>query len=188
MYPSPIPDADRDRIIAQLQRSHASGHLDQDNVNRRIEVALATRDAAELHGLVADLPDLSASSWAPDARQQLVGYSKPVVPTASPRIGPPNTAQFLRGAGPMLAGIVGAMLALMIVGRVMFAPQGASMWGIFLIFVVVGPWMRYTRSRPHRQRPAPPPASPPRIADRYDSENGRGSQWYQPPADDAHRP
>ena len=49
MSQMPIDDAERDRVIAALQRSHASGYLNDAGLKQRVEVALASvysREAA----------------------------------------------------------------------------------------------------------------------------------------------
>ncbi|HEX5831706.1 MAG TPA: DUF1707 domain-containing protein [Gemmatimonadaceae bacterium] len=71
MSERPLPsrgDADpqlvalRERVIAQLGNGYARDRLDTVELERRLELAVRSRDAAELSALVADLP---ASQGAP---------------------------------------------------------------------------------------------------------------------------
>ena len=49
-------DADRDRTVERLRDAVAEGRLTPDDLERRVETALAARTYAELEGVVADLP------------------------------------------------------------------------------------------------------------------------------------
>lgn len=183
----PIDDADRDRVIASLQRSHASGYLDQAGLNRRIEVALRTDDRRELDELVADLPDLAGRTWAPSAGQQLAPYegtepaARPYQPTAQPA-----WQQFLRNSGPTLAiGVVVALLLLIVLSQ----SSGSLFWLFWIFIIFIRPAMKTHQQRhPPTTRHYRPqqPQQPPRVEDRYTSEgreddDNNGGQWNQPP-------
>jgi hypothetical protein len=49
-------DTDRDRTVERLRDAAAEGRLTPDDLERRLETALAARTYAELEGVVADLP------------------------------------------------------------------------------------------------------------------------------------
>ncbi len=49
-------DADRDRVVDMLRDHAAAGRLSADELEERIEVALAARTAGELDALLTDLP------------------------------------------------------------------------------------------------------------------------------------
>lgn len=180
----PIADADRDRVIAGLQRGHASGYLDQTTLNRRMEVALATDDPDELHALVTDLPDLAGQTWSPTAGQRLSPFEtmppsmgQPYQPTAEPA-----WRQFLRNAGS--SWIIGLVVALIMV--IALSQANASWFWLFWIFIIfVRPAMRTRQQRSHPpQHPYRPNQPPPPIADRYRSEGNTddSGQWNQPPS------
>lgn len=193
----PIEDADRDRVIAALQRGHVAGYLDQSTLNRRVEVALSTKDTAELDELLADLPGLTGRAgfseqlWTPGTNQQLSA----VPPAPAPVPYQPNTEpawlQFLRNSWPWLVGAVPIVLFIWI----FLAPGGGQWWLWFWIFFIfIRPALRTHRQR---QRPAaqpyppsqpgppgppdhPKPQAPPQ--DSFNPDDGTGGQWNQPPA------
>ncbi|MBO0837935.1 MAG: DUF1707 domain-containing protein [Actinobacteria bacterium] len=49
-------DDERDQVVALLQRGFADGRLTQDELEERVEVALAARTTEQLDALTADLP------------------------------------------------------------------------------------------------------------------------------------
>lgn len=180
----PIADADRDGVIAGLQRGHASGYLDQTTLNHRMEVALATDDPAELHNLVADLPDLAGQTWSPTGGQRLSPFetmppsmAQPYQPTAEPA-----WRQFLRGAGS--SWIIGLVVALIMV--IALSQANVSWFWLFWIFIIfIRPGMRTWQRRSYPPRHLyQPNQSPPPIADRYRSEGNAddSGQWNQPPS------
>lgn len=184
----PIQDADRDRVIAALQRGHVAGYLDQVTLNRRVEAALTTTDAVELNDLLADLPDLSGLSWSPAPHQQLAPYT-PLPPWAPQQPGAePVWRQYLRDSWPWLAGGLAVFVAMM----VMSAMNGPSFWWFFWIFFIfIRPAIRRARRqqrpaqpgeayRPNAQPPPAPGFSPP-PRDSYNPDDGSGGQWNQPP-------
>lgn len=179
----PIADADRDRVIAGLQRGHASGYLDQTTLNRRIEVALATDDPAELYDLVADLPDLAGRTWSPTAGQQLSPYETTPPNVAQPYqpIAEPAWRQFLRNSGSSWA--IGLVLALMLV-VVLSSTNASWFWLIWVFLIFIRPAMRtWQRCSDSPQHPHQPNQSPPPIRDQYRSEDSDDdpSHWNQPP-------
>ena len=60
-------DTDRDRTVERLRDAAAEGRLTPDDLERRLESALAARTYAELESLVADLPQ--RESPRPAARE-----------------------------------------------------------------------------------------------------------------------
>jgi hypothetical protein len=50
-------DADRERTVERLRRAAAEGRLEAEELEERIEAALASRTEAELAPLTADLPE-----------------------------------------------------------------------------------------------------------------------------------
>lgn len=66
-------DTDRDRTVERLRDAAAEGRLTPDDLERRLETALAARTYAELEGVVADLPQPDAARGAVRERSQLGG-------------------------------------------------------------------------------------------------------------------
>ncbi len=61
-------DADRDRVLDVLREAAAEGRLTPDEVDERMEAALAARTLGELAALTADLPaGLPEPDWRPAA-------------------------------------------------------------------------------------------------------------------------
>lgn len=194
MYRQPINDAERDRVIAQLQRSRASGHLDQNTLNRRVEIALATQDPDELTDLLADLPDLAGATWTPSDHQQLAPYQarQPQPQYYQQAAQEPAWQQFMRNAAPWLVGAVPIILFIII----FFAPNGFAWWWFIWAFIIfLRPAMR-TQQQRHRYQQfmsnrdtQPPPQQPQQPADRHRSEDpddqDSGSKWQQPPGNPA---
>lgn len=175
-----IPDAERDAVVARLQRAHRAGQLDQQMLNERVEVALATEDATELSGLLADLPDLDARSWTPSAHQQMAPYAS-APPAPYQASGQRNWNEWLRQNWAMASGLLFAALLLLAVifNRV---PSGSVIW----IFIFVAIWSGNARKRGKTQQPffgspSPQPPPPQRPSDSYRSDDG--GQWNQPPTD-----
>jgi hypothetical protein len=51
-----VADADRDRAVDRLRRAAAEGRLEPDELEERVEAALASRTETELTALTSDLP------------------------------------------------------------------------------------------------------------------------------------
>ena len=51
-----VGDADRQRVVAELQRHYVDGRLTSDELSDRVDQALAARTEADLAPLLADLP------------------------------------------------------------------------------------------------------------------------------------
>jgi len=51
-------DAERERVVAALQRHFADGRLTSDEFSERLERVLSARTLGELYELTADLPEL----------------------------------------------------------------------------------------------------------------------------------
>jgi hypothetical protein len=66
-------DTDRDRTVERLRDAAAEGRLTPDDLERRLETALAARTYAELEGVVADLPQPDGARGAVRERSQLGG-------------------------------------------------------------------------------------------------------------------
>ena len=66
-------DADRERVADVLRQHAGEGRLDTDELEQRLEAALAAKTLADLDALTADLPRedrgrrASSSGWAPAA-------------------------------------------------------------------------------------------------------------------------
>ncbi len=178
MSQMPIDDAERDRVIAALQRSHASGYLNDAGLKQRVEVALATDDPYRLNSLLTDLPGTNAYLWSPSAHQQVA----PFAPQAQ-RQPLKQWQEFLRTYWGVLVGV--ALLLLIMMGNGHF-----SLWWMFIMVAIFFP--RGMRSKMHRQSPpAPPfqpnpptrPAQPSQPQDQFDADDDdNGSdRWNQPP-------
>ena len=66
-------DTDRDRTVERLRDAAAQGRLTPDDLERRLETALAARTYAELEGVVADLPQPDGARRAVRERSELGG-------------------------------------------------------------------------------------------------------------------
>jgi uncharacterized protein DUF1707 len=66
-------DTDRDRTVERLRDAAAEGRLTPDDLERRLETALAARTYAELEGVVADLPQPDGVRRAVRERSELGG-------------------------------------------------------------------------------------------------------------------
>ncbi len=190
----PIDDAARDRVIAALQRSRASGYLDDAGLKQRVEIALATNDPYQLNNLLADLPGLGAYTWTPSPDQQLAPVSQP--PTQQPK----QWQEFLRRYWGVLLGM--ALVLLVVVGN-----GYSSFWWVFILVAFVFPRGMRNRKPDPQTPPSGPyqgfhpgptqhhhadpyladpygqnPAAPPEASDQFDSDDGSGpSRWNQPP-------
>ena len=67
-------DSDRDRTVERLRDAAAEGRLTPDDLERRVESALAARTYAELEGLVADLPEPDRARPATPESSQLASF------------------------------------------------------------------------------------------------------------------
>jgi uncharacterized protein DUF1707 len=67
-------DADRDRTVERLRDAAAEGRLTPDDLERRLETALAAPTYAELDRVVADLPQPDGARPAARARSELGGF------------------------------------------------------------------------------------------------------------------
>lgn len=191
----PIEDADRDRVIGALQRSHASGQIDEKSLKQRVDIALQTDDPYQLNNLLSDLPGGSAYLWTPQPGQQLSPYSPQTgsygahVSRTQQRSG--GWQEFLRTYWGVILGI--GIVLLMVMGNGYF-----SFWWMFFLLMFVFP--RGMRSKMHRPQnrpgpivppyqPIPPfqqnqPKAPPRVQDSFDSDDedgGETGRWNQPP-------
>jgi hypothetical protein len=61
-----VGDADREAAAAELREHFASGRLNQDELNERLDQAFAAKTRGDLHALMIDLPS-SAAGWAAGA-------------------------------------------------------------------------------------------------------------------------
>lgn len=179
----PIADAERDRVIATLQRGYAAGRIDQITLNHRVEVALATQDAYQLRDLLADLPDLAGSTWTPAPNQAVQPFLGSPGPTPyQPTAPTPTWQQRLQDKWPLITGVLIALIFLW----VFFAPGnlGSNYWMIWFFVFIVPMWRRKARKlqrpQPHQLKLPVQPPPPPRTTDRHAADGGPG-QWNQPP-------
>ena len=71
-----VGDKDRDAIGEILRKRHVEGRLDYDELQARLERAMAAKTYAELDELIADLPDAAARRRA----QQVPTLGRPLLP------------------------------------------------------------------------------------------------------------
>jgi Domain of unknown function (DUF1707) len=102
-------DADRQQVVAELQRHYVDGRLSTDELSERVDRALAARTFGELDVLLADLP------------------TEPRVPET------PRTSwltPFVTFPGVLLVG----MLAMLIITWLLWLPNGnAPVWPVFIL-------------------------------------------------------
>ena len=72
--PMRAADADRDRTVERLRDAAAEGRLTPEDLERRVETALAARTYAELESVVADLPQPDAARPAAREHSELAGF------------------------------------------------------------------------------------------------------------------
>jgi hypothetical protein len=68
-------DADREQVVAALQRHTAAGRLTLAEFSERVDAALASRTHAELAAVVHDLPADSTVDHAAGARQLALAFA-----------------------------------------------------------------------------------------------------------------
>src|SRR5262245_41770565 len=68
-------DADRERVVAALQRHTAAGRLTIEEFTERVDRALASRTHAQLAAVVRDLPSEPTVDHAVGARHLLVAFA-----------------------------------------------------------------------------------------------------------------
>ncbi|HKT03867.1 MAG TPA: DUF1707 domain-containing protein [Rugosimonospora sp.] len=73
-------DADREQVVAALERHTAAGRLSLDEFAERVDRALASRTQADLAAVVADLPaEVSAQATASGGRQLAFAFAVALV-------------------------------------------------------------------------------------------------------------
>jgi hypothetical protein len=75
-----VSDAEREHVVALLQRATGSGLLDLDEFTRRVDAALAARTRAELNVVLLDLPGVTH----PDRPAHMPLHPAPARPAAPP--------------------------------------------------------------------------------------------------------
>jgi hypothetical protein len=68
-------DADRERVVAVLQRHTAAGRLSLDEFTERVDRALACRTHADLAALIRDLPPEADPSAVANGRHLLFAFA-----------------------------------------------------------------------------------------------------------------
>lgn len=142
-----VGDVERESVAAELREHFASGRLNQDELNERLDRVFAAKTRGDLHALMSDLPSAQAG-WAPGAAASGTPFGGPgthwIGPGADAGYGgrPGGTGHdggygWQRGArrtaGTIVASFVmlWALLALGILG--IFGIGGGRPFGIVLI-------------------------------------------------------
>jgi hypothetical protein len=125
-----ISDADREAAAAELREHFASGRLDQEELNERLDRVFAAKTRGDLNGLFADLPSsgrggdrAGAGAAGPGASQpggQRWGQGAPGSGNAPPQWGSLGGG-FRGGPSPF-------------VGRLVFT--GVLMWALLIIGIL----------------------------------------------------
>lgn len=68
-------DADRERVMAALQRHTAAGRLSLEEFTERVDRTLACRTQGDLAAVVRDLPEELAADHAAGARQLALAFA-----------------------------------------------------------------------------------------------------------------
>jgi hypothetical protein len=129
-----ISDADRERAIDSLGEHYASGRLDKDEYDARLEQGWAAKFQSDLDALFVDLPRREramATSW-----NQRPGTASPRV--ESPRRRPTSARPFSRSGSPFLL-----LPALTIVGAAIVFGAPWLLFALFWVFACGGRWRRH---------------------------------------------
>ena len=116
-----VGDADRNRTADLLKEAHAAGYLTLEEVDERLDIALAARTRGELDRLVADLPPEWKASQEPGR--------PPATPATRRRPALPPEAAWLV---PLLV-VVAGLLTLAVLTRGFYFFPGPLLW-IFFAF------------------------------------------------------
>ena len=110
-----IGDADRDRVVGELQRHYVEGRLTSDELGERVDRALAARTEGELAPLLEDLP-------APEAAPPVVRERQWWTP-------------FVTFPGVVLVAMVGLMLLTWLIWMPSghLGPGGPPVWSVFFL-------------------------------------------------------
>ncbi len=118
-----ISDADREAAAAELREHFASGRLDQEELNERLDRVFAAKTRGDLNGPFADLPS-SGRGWdragASNAGSGTPNWSQGPTPgswNAPPQWGLPGGGRTGGGPGPFVGRLVftGALLSVLLV-------------------------------------------------------------------------
>lgn len=69
-----VGDADRDATAAELREHYASGRLTLEELNERLDQALAAKTRADLNAVMRDLPSARAAAGAPLASSGVTSW------------------------------------------------------------------------------------------------------------------
>jgi hypothetical protein len=117
-------DADRQQVVADLQRHYVDGRLSTDELSERVDRALAARTFGELDSLLSDLP---AEARAPETPRE--SWLTP----------------FVTFPGVLLVG----MVAILVITWLIWLPSGGTpVWPVFILGgVFFFGWPARTRRR-----------------------------------------
>jgi hypothetical protein len=116
-----VGDADRQRVVAELQRHYVEGRLTSEELGERVSQALHARTFADFTPLLSDLPPLEEPSAVTDV------VHPPGPDWHTQLLSPPI------GAILLLIGLLALLWVLMTPGlRIGFFPWPLLIWGFFI--------------------------------------------------------
>ncbi|NAS21635.1 DUF1707 domain-containing protein [Herbidospora sp. NEAU-GS84] len=140
-----IGDKERDEVTVFLHDAFAQGRLTREELDERLDVTLAARTAGDLGAVLADLPGGQGVGAPPAPKAQTPpgidmgnwGYHLARPPHARMRRGP--------GIGPFVPLIVGALIAMILVGGVFTVFK--VLFFLWIVSLVVGAATRHHHGR-----------------------------------------
>jgi hypothetical protein len=156
-----IGDAERDEVMAALREHFARGRLTYEELDERLDTALAARTESDLRRLTADLPEPSsprpvayddrrAHGWRPPPRAELGLWGSPMADVRHERF---RRHHRHHGGPPVFLYIFGIILLVSVVAGSL-GPLFAVLKGVLLVWLVLSV-VRLAHHRHHHRHPRP---------------------------------
>jgi hypothetical protein len=127
-----LGDADRERVVEELQRHYVAGRLSSDELSERVSTTLQARTFGDLAAVLGDLPNEQA-----------------IAPTAEHPV--EHRARRWRSTAPMMLGLILVAVGLVLLVSMQFGALGGRggipFWPIFFFGFFFFGWPRGGRHR-----------------------------------------